>query len=128
MAGQPKKFKSGDELKTLYFEFIEDIIENDFDRAPSKLQFSRWLRDVKGYTIDVKTIYTSFNKYFPDIKKDFQQIYADVLSEGVLLGKQNTTMAIFMLKNQAGWSDRPIEEDDSAQKLDAILNAIKEGV
>lgn len=104
-AGQPKKFSSGKVLIELFRDFCNEIIENEFNRVPNQTNFCKWLE--KHYsTVDRKTIYTSLNKYFPTIKKNFEQIQSDVIAEGSMLGHYQPTMSIFALKNWCRWSDK----------------------
>lgn len=106
--GQPKKFKSGQQLIDLWKQFCDQIRENGYIEAPTQTAFERWLK--KEYQpVDVRTIYNSLNEYFPHIKKDFERIRADVISEGTMLGRYQPTMSIFALKNWCSWSDRPNE-------------------
>ena len=106
--GQPKKFKDGQQLIDLWQQFCDQIRENGYTEAPTQTAFRRWLGAHYSDT-DRKTIYNSLNDYFPNIKKEFESIRADVISEGTMLGKYQPTMSIFALKNWCSWSDRPNE-------------------
>lgn len=103
--GQPKKISNEEQMIALWKEFCDDIIEEGFATIPSQTAFCRWLK--KNYSsIDRKTIYNTLNKYFPDIKKEFEQIQSDVITEGGMLGKYQPTMSIFALKNWCKWTDK----------------------
>lgn len=111
--GQPKRFSSGKQLISLYAQFCDCIIANGYDVIPSQTEFCRWLKE--HYTsADRHTIYTALNKYFPDIKKEFEQLQSDVIAAGGMLGKYQSTMSIFALKNWCKWSDRTDAESDAS--------------
>lgn len=122
--GQPRKFNSGTKLIALFREFCDDIIENDFARVPNQTNFCRWLAD-NYCECDRKTIYNALNKYFPTIKSEFEQIQSDVIAEGGMLGKYQSTMSIFALKNWCRWSDNPRAEDTSQQADDNFIAALE---
>lgn len=104
-AGQPKKFSNGKQLIELFRAFCDEIVEYEFTRVPNQTNFCKWLE--KHYSsVDRKTIYTSLNKYFPSIKKDFEQIQSDIIAEGGMLGRYQPTMSIFALKNWCKWTDK----------------------
>lgn len=108
MKTKPLKFDSAEQFIELWQNFCDNIIDNGFKTIPSQTAFCKWL--TKHYEkTDRKTIYNTLNKIFPTIKKDFEQIRADVISEGTMLGKYQPTMSIFALKNWCSWTDRPNE-------------------
>lgn len=133
-SGQPKKFKDGNELIELFDEFCRGISATGYKRIPSQTEFCRWLgKHFKE--VDRRTIYNSLNKYFPDIKKEFESLQSDLIAQGGMLGKYQSTMSIFVLKNWCRWSDKPIDDDtdgsdriaDSIERLtDIISTPVKE--
>lgn len=129
-AGQPKKFSSGKILIELFRDFCNEIIENEFNRVPNQTNFCKWLE--KHYsTVDRKTIYTSLTKYFPTIKKNFEQIQSDVIAEGSMLGHYQPTMSIFALKNWCKWTDKQeidvsTIDDNTRQEVEKLVSAVKE--
>ena len=102
---KPKKIKSGKQLIELWTEFCDSIRENNYSEAPTQTAFSRWLSKYFD-AIDRRTIYNNLNKYFPEVKKDFESIRADTIAEGTMLGKYQPTMSIFALKNWCKWTDK----------------------
>ena len=122
MSGQPKKFSSGEELITLWYEFCNEIIDGGFKKVPTKTAFCRWITQ-KYKQIDRRTLYNSINEYFPSVKKDFEQIQSDTIAEGGILGKFNSTMSIFGLKNWCNWKDKAEVE---ATHNNGILDELKE--
>ena len=102
--GQPKRFESAEQMIALWSDFCNEIVQNDFNSVPTQSAFCRWLSQNYEGT-DRKTIYNSLNKYFPSIKKEFEQLQSDVIMQGGMMGKYNPTMSIFGLKNWCGWSD-----------------------
>lgn len=129
-AGQPKKFSSGKILIELFRDFCNEIIENEFNRVPNQTNFCKWLE--KHYsTVDRKTIYTSLTKYFPTIKKNFEQIQSDVIAEGSMLGHYQPTMSIFALKNWCKWTDKQeidvsTIDDNTRQEVEKLVSTVKE--
>lgn len=118
--GQPKKFESGAELISLWNDFCDDIIDNGFIKVPTQTAFCRWLS--KNYdAVDRRTIYNSLNKYFPDIKKDFEQLQSDTIMTGGMLGKYNATMSIFGLKNWCNWKDKTEVEQDNSSVMETLV-------
>lgn len=102
--GQPKRFESAEQMIALWSDFCNEIVLNEFNTVPTQTSFCRWLSQNYDGT-DRKTIYNSLNKYFPSIKKEFEQLQSDVIMQGGMMGKYNPTMSIFGLKNWCGWSD-----------------------
>lgn len=121
-AGHPKKFKNGNELIELYSKFCLQIKENGFNEIPSQTNFCEWLKENYG-NADRKTIYNSLNKYFPTIKKQFEEIQSSLIAEGAMLGKYKETMSIFVLKNWCKWKDKFEEETGN----DTVINIVLPG-
>lgn len=123
--GQPKRFSSGEQLIALFRIFCDEIIDNGFERVPNQTNFCNWLSEHYN-ACDRKTIYNALNEYFPTVKKEFEQIQSDVIAEGGMLGKYQSAMSIFALKNWCRWQDK-VQEDNNAtlKKLDDILQEIK---
>ena len=103
--GQPKKFECGEDMLDLYREFCADIIANDYNDVPTLTSFAMWLGG-KIDGCDRRTLYNTINKYFPDIKMEFESIRADVVARGTMLGRYQPSMSIFALKNWCGWTDK----------------------
>jgi hypothetical protein len=127
MTTKPKKFNSAAQIIDLWQKFCDEIIDNGFVTIPSQTSFCRWLANNYEKT-DRKTIYNTLNKIFPTVKKDFEAIRADTISEGTMLGKYQPSMSIFALKNWCSWKDK-IETDTSEDvlaKLDEVLEHLGE--
>lgn len=125
---KPNKFKSGEQLISLWNDFCNEIIDNGFDKVPTQTAFCRWLAEHYEET-DRKTIYNSLNKIFPTIKKDFEKLQSDTITTGGMLGKYNPTMTIFALKNWCNWADKPESENEEKQEMQTeLLKAIKKAV
>ena len=128
MKTKPNKFKSGEQLISLWNDFCNEIIDNGFDKVPTQTAFCRWLAEHYKET-DRKTIYNSLNKIFPTIKKDFEKLQSDTITTGGMLGKYNPTMTIFALKNWCNWADKPENENEEKQEMQTeLLKAIKKAV
>ena len=128
MAGQPKRFESAEQLISLWSDFCNDIVENGFDTVPTQTAFCRWLSENYKDT-DRRTIYNALNEYFPNIKKNFEQLQSDIIMQGGMLGKYNPTMSIFGLKNWCGWSDSgrvTTGRYDEEKAEDALSKALRE--
>ena len=126
--GQPKRFESAEHMIALWSDFCNEIVQNDFNSVPTQSAFCRWLSQNYEDT-DRKTIYNSLNKYFPSIKKEFEQLQSDVIMQGGMMGKYNPTMSIFGLKNWCGWSDSgrvATGRYDEEKAEDALSKALRE--
>ena len=126
--GQPKRFESAEQMIALWSDFCNEIVQNEFNTVPTQTAFCRWLKEKYADT-DRKTIYNSLNKYFPSIKKEFEQLQSDVIMQGGMMGKYNPTMSIFGLKNWCGWSDsgRVVSgRYDEEKQEDALSKALRE--
>ena len=126
--GQPKRFESAEQMIALWSDFCNEIVLNEFNTVPTQTAFCRWLSQNYDGT-DRKTIYNSLNKYFPSIKKEFEQLQSDVIMQGGMMGKYNPTMSIFGLKNWCGWSDSgrvATGRYDEEKAEDALSKALRE--
>ena len=126
--GQPKRFENGEQLIELWQEFCTEIVDNGFLTVPTQTAFCRWLSENYAET-DRRTIYNSLNLYFPNIKKDFEQIQSDTIMQGGMVGKYNSTMSIFGLKNWCGWSDTGKRNggfDGTVNTEDPLSKALRE--
>ena len=127
-AGQHRRFESGEALLKLWDEFCCQICDGGYELVPTQTAFCKWLRENYKDT-DRRTIYNSLNKYFPELKKEFEQVQSDVIVQGGMMGKYNPTMSIFSLKNWCGWSDSGKRTDEKEKeenaKLDRLIEAIK---
>ena len=126
--GQPKRFESAEQMIALWSDFCNEIVQNEFNTVPTQTAFCRWL-SVNYQDTDRRTIYNSLNKYFPALKKEFEQIQSDVIMQGGMMGKYNPTMSIFGLKKWRGWSDsgRVVTgRYDEEKAEDALSKALRE--
>lgn len=108
MAGQPKKFKSPDDLQKLIDAYYIDC---DAREVPYTIEGLAVACDCDRRTI---TNYAHDSEFFPTIKKAREKILAQ-LSELSMAGKLNTAMTIFNLKNNYDYVDKQeIKQDIDA--------------
>lgn len=127
--GQPKKIKSEQQLIDLWNKFCDYVRDSEYTTAPTQTDFCRWLSK-EFCECDRRTIYNSLNKYFPTVKKEFEQIQADTITSGAMLGKYNPTMSIFALKNWCKWTDKQEYTttsitDDTRSEVNSLVDRIK---
>ena len=121
--GHPKAFTEK-EFKDYVFEYmnlIYDKQDNGEKDTPTFFGFYRFVREKKDCSYH--TIRRCFDEYWADIKKEFEDIRADLLSRGASIGIYNPTMTIFALKNWCKWADKPSEETENSNK--EIAESIK---
>lgn len=131
--GQPKKFKSGEQLIDLWKQFCKHIKDNEYTEVPTQTNFEQWL-NIQYKPVTVRTIYNALNEYFPTIKKDFESVQADLIAEGAMLGRYHPTMSIFALKNWCKWTDKQevtqftaddVKQDALSQSLEAMAEDLE---
>lgn len=131
--GQPKKFKSGEQLIDLWKQFCKHIKDNEYTEVPTQTNFEQWL-NIQYKPVTVRTIYNALNEYFPTIKKDFESVQADLIAEGAMLGRYQPTMSIFALKNWCKWTDKQevtqftaddVKQDALSQSLEAMAEDLE---
>lgn len=124
--GQPKKFKNEKQLIDLFSQFCDNIEKNHYANIPSQTNFCKWLAD-NYVDVDRRTIYNSLNKYFPNIKKEFEQMQGDLLAQGAMLGKWKETSTIFALKNWCKWTDKAEPQIKVAEQTNqSFMDALNE--
>ena len=104
--GHPKAFTEK-EFKDYVFEYmnlIYDKQDNGEKDTPTFFGFYRFVREKKECSYH--TIRRCFDEYWAGIKKEFEDIRADLLSRGASIGVYNVTMIIFALKNWCNWKDK----------------------
>lgn len=124
--GQPKKIKSSKQLIDLWTSFCEYIRDTEYTIAPTQTDFCRWLSK-EFDSCDRRTIYNTLNKYFPTVKGEFERIQADTITSGAMLGKYNSTMSIFALKNWCKWTDKQeVTQETKLAVTDNFLDALSD--
>lgn len=124
--GQPKKIKSGKQLIDLWTSFCEYIRDAEYSIVPTQTDFCRWLSK-EFDSCDRRTIYNALNKYFPAIKGEFERIQADTITSGAMLGRYNSTMSIFALKNWCKWTDKQeVTQETKLTVSDNFLDALSD--
>ena len=102
---------------------IYDKQDNGEKDTPTFFGFYRFVKEKKECSYH--TIRRCFDEYWADIKKDFEEIRADLLSRGASIGVYNTTMIIFALKNWCHWKDKVETEPDNTS-IEETLAVIRE--
>jgi hypothetical protein len=107
--GQPRKFSRElfEQYVFEYFEYIYNSQTKGKADVPTFYGFYMFVNE--KVPCDYRTIRRCFDEYCPDIKKEFEEIRANLLVRGTSLGKYQPTIVIFALKNWCSWSDRPNE-------------------
>lgn len=128
--GQPKKFKSGEQLIDLWKQFCKHIKDNEYTEVPTQTNFEQWL-NIQYKPVTVRTIYNALNEYFPTIKKDFESVQADLIAEGAMLGRYQPTMSIFALKNWCKWTDKQEVttaniDDQTRNEVNSLVESIND--
>lgn len=127
--GQPKVFEE-QEFKDFVFQYLNEVYQNQNSDDPDIPTFFGFYNFVKQRKeCSYHTVRRCFDEYWADIKKDFQDVRADLLVRGAMLYKYNPTMSIFGLKNWCGWSDsgRVVTgRYDEEKAEDALSKALRE--
>ena len=126
--GQPKVFEE-QEFKDFVFQYLNEICQSqsgDNPDIPTFYGFYNFVKEKKECSYH--TVRRCFDEYWADIKKDFQDVRSDLLVRGGMLGKYQSTMTIFGLKNWCGWGDngRIADYGIEAEEDDPLTKSLKE--
>lgn len=131
MAGRGKKlFKNKDNFFEEILNYFDSIYyeQDEEDSRPETATFYgfyRYMHDKTGCSY--RTIRRCFDEYWTDIKKDFEEIRADLLVRGAAKGKYNPTIAIFALKNWCKWTDKQeVTQETKLAVSDNFLDALSD--
>ena len=126
---KPKKFKK-EEFKQHVLNYFEKIYDAqaDAESSPEPPTFFGFYRYVSKITeCSYNTVRRSFDQYWADIKKEFEEMRADLLVRGTAMGKYNSTIAIFALKNWCKWTDKQeVTQETKLAVSDNFLDALSD--
>ena len=109
-AGNKPIYENETEFLQALQTYIYDIANNGYEKLPTKTDFAR------TNNISISTVFSYFNKLSTSQKKEWEMALSDTITEGVNLGKYNTTMSIFALKNWCNWADKNEQKVETSTK------------
>lgn len=95
----PALFETSDEIVGVFEQYLEEI-KGDRTTIPSYMNFAAWLGNISPSSI------YKFFKNHPDARDETDELMADALVEGAILGIYRDAPTIFALKNRCGWTDK----------------------
>lgn len=99
-AGSKRAYESGDQIIADLQRYCDHIRARGYEEYPTKMDFA----DFCGR--DRSTVWKTVNRFYPEIKKQWQETIEQVLVNGVAAGAYHVTMTIFILKNWCDWADK----------------------
>ena len=131
--GKPKLLKEK-EFSEYVYKYFEEIYycQNEEDTKadlPSRYGFFIFVNRFKK--VSFNTIRRCFDEYWADVKKEFEDIRADLLARGAALGKYNPTIVIFALKNWCKWTDKQEVttaniDDQTRNEVNSLVESIND--
>ncbi|MBP5434062.1 hypothetical protein [Ruminococcus sp.] len=125
--GQPKKFTK-EQFKNYVITYFERLYDGQNDKdavsePPTFFGFYRYVNEITNCSYH--TIRRCYDEYWADIKKEFEELRADLLIRGSSMGRYNATTAIFALKNWCKWTDRQeVTQEANLTVTDNFLEAL----
>lgn len=107
MAGQRKKrlpIADPAALVALWRLFCTDVVENGYATVPTVTEFIRYAARTTG--AEEPAVAEAVERLWPEVRQAVEAIRGDVLSQGTMLGKYQSTMSVLAVKNWCGWSDK----------------------
>jgi hypothetical protein len=98
--GNPRAYQSAGEVIDAQLKYLGYIKDTGYSEYPTK----NGMAEYSG--VDPKTIWWSIERYYPEIKRQWQENIEQTLINGVNAGVYNVTMTKYILANWCGWSDR----------------------
>lgn len=120
--GNPRAFQSGDELIDAQIAYCRHIRDINYIEYPTKNGLAEFLK------IDPKTIWLTIERYYPGIRRQWQENIEQTLINGVNAGVYNVTMTKYILANWCGWSDRRENITTEAKPQIASKAELKEAI
>ncbi len=105
MAGRQRAPLSGPrELIELWRLFCGEIVENKYVTVPTVTEFVRFVARCRQ--APEEDVARAVERHFPAAREAVERMRADVLSQGSMLGKYQSTMSTLAIKNWCGWADK----------------------
>ncbi len=105
MPGRRKTPVTGaQELTELWRLFCGEIVENKYTIVPTVTEFVQFVARRKA--AEVEDVARAVERHFPDARQAVERMRADVVSQGSMLGKYQSTMSVLAIKNWCGWADK----------------------
>ena len=118
--------RSGDTLYTFFAEFIDHVRASDYAEIPTDVAFCKWLIVKKYKTVCMTTMWRTYKKLYPEVMGLIEQLRADCILEGTMLGKYEKSSAMFALKNLCGWEDKPTKRK-TEEETQLTVKLVKNG-
>lgn len=93
-----------EELTELWRLFCADIVENRYATVPTVTEFVGFVARLRE--TGTKEVAAAVERHFPEARQAVEQMRADVVSQGSMLGKYQSTMSVLAIKNWCGWADK----------------------
>ncbi len=125
--GQPKKFTK-EQFKNYVITYFERLYDGQNDKdavsePPTFFGFYRYVNEITNCSYH--TIRRCYDEYWADIKKEFEELRADLLIRGSSMGRYNATTAIFALKNWCKWTDKQeVVQETNIGLSDGFIEAL----
>lgn len=120
--GNPRTFAAGDEVVDAQLDYLEYVRATGYREYPTKNGMAEFLH------IDPKTIWLSIERYYPSIKRQWQENIEQTLINGVNAGVYNVTMTKFILANWCGWTDRRENVNTDSKPQIATKEQLREAI
>lgn len=113
-AHRQRAFPTGADLIAKLEKYCDYIKSTGYAEYPTKMGFA----DYCG--VDRSTTWHAVNRFYPEIRKQWQETIEQTLINGVNAGVYQQTMTIFILKNWCDWTDK--RETIATEKKPAIAS------
>ncbi len=104
MARQRAPIGSPQELVSLWRQFCANVVENGYAIAPTQTEFIRYVAQHRD--APEETVAAAVERHLPAVHRTVESIRGDVVSQGSMLGKYQSTMSVLAVKNWCGWADK----------------------